>query len=335
MSLKKNKPLETSSVPLKIYWFFRSMWRVFRWLMEFGLPVYVFTAVICFALISLSIENKKISLPFIGEISSETTQLESDKIKRDGVQKTTDIMVLKEQLRSLEKSQDKNLAIAAGLAALLTFLGFKGYATISEASRTVSEAESRAEAVQDRLNKFFDHDYEINTRMSMNVMHGIVAREISVVLQKIAKASNQDPRKDLETRKAVDQGINYLDAVIAQGSEVNQQILIRAHGVKGNLLNIKGDFKEALIQSKAILKLTNNSDPSGWYNIACYSSQIANNLAADGKSATEIAEFANEAIDSLVHAGKSDSSFKRLAQNEADLEWLRKNRSAEFLAATK
>ncbi|WP_156891801.1 hypothetical protein [Nevskia ramosa] len=319
---------------------FKKLWRLIRWVFEFAIPVYVLIFVICISLLSFSMGRPS----FLGQYfdaaavgSTGKVPVEQVSVKAAVAAATSkaEIQLLNERVTLLKENQERTLTIIGAIAALLTFLGFKGYTTISEAHTKVSDAESRAEDVQALVNQFFEHDYNSNSIAALNVMHGIVAREIANTVAKMLKLKDpqSDPCTDAEYVRVLDDGINYVNLALKDASKVNPSVIKRAHGVRGNLYKRKKDFREALKSVHTIIAAS-GEDENAWFNVACYSAQIAGSLPAGPASDAERKVLSSDALGALRKSFKLNPSMKQSAIQDEDLAWLKANYAVEFADVT-
>lgn len=249
----------------------------------------------------------------------------------------------KDRIDSLRESYEKLFGVIATLGALLAFLGFKGVEsfmtartkaqeTVEKASAAVAsaqDAKNQAESAIERLRVFLEEDYPRDNRSEVNVVHGIVMREIAEIYGKLAESHGR-PKECPDYIDALEQSLRYLKKVPYGSEGIDPKIACRALVSIGNVKRRLGDIRGALEACQLVLDKFGKDDDSAHYNLACYSCLLAEEASANHRHSTAMGH-ASTAIAGLKRSIELDARCREAARNDPDFAWLRERGDPAFL----
>lgn len=368
------------SVPTSRSWLDSAVGRLFRWLLTYGLPMYLIVGALIYIgihglfggterkdVLGESIADSALIAEGAGAAAEKNddasvagghvpvTALQSDGgvITGGAVSATPAAIAIakfavestKDRIDSLRDSYEKLFGVIATLGALLAFLGFKGVEsfmvartkaqeTVEKASAAVlsaNAAKEQAEKAIEKLRKFLEEDYPRDSRSEVNVVHGIVMREIADVYGAIAES--QGKKKECEAYfEALEQSLYYLKMVPCHSMNIDAKIACRALVSIGNVKRRLGDVRGALDACKLVLEKFDSNDDSAHYNFACYSCLLAKEASDNGRHDRAVA-YGADAIGALVKAIEIDPRRKEPAARDPDFEWFQLRKDPAFLQA--
>jgi ElaB/YqjD/DUF883 family membrane-anchored ribosome-binding protein len=242
----------------------------------------------------------------------------------------------------MKDTYDKLFAVIATLGALLAFLGFKGFESFVQAKakaeqtvekaeqaiRDASSAKDQAEQAIAEHHKFLTEDYPRNNSSEINVAHGLIMREIAEVYDAVAKHLSKEeasPVEFAERRMRLRDSLNYLERALDNSDTLEIKVVCRALGTVGNVKKMLSDNVGALRAAKGVVK-RDPADPSGHYNIACYSSLVGEEEAGRcgaEQEADQVAIYVDDGLVALAQAIRLNDPFRTRAKTDKDLTWLR------------
>ncbi|NMK45506.1 hypothetical protein [Achromobacter sp. Bel] len=249
----------------------------------------------------------------------------------------------KDRIDALRESYEKLFGVIATLGALLAFLGFKGVEsfmtarakaqeTVEKASAAVASAQDakiQAETAIERLRVFLEEDYPRDNRSEVNVVHGIVMREIAEIYGKLSEAQGND-KQCPEYIDALEQSLRYLQKVPYGADGIDPKIACRALVSIGNVKRRLGDIRGALEACQMVLDKYGKDDDSAHYNLACYSCLLAAEATKNHRHSTAMGH-GSTAIAGLKRSIELDPRCREAARNDPDFAWFRERGDPAFL----
>lgn len=260
----------------------------------------------------------------------------------------------KEKYDSIKDTYDRLFSVLVAMAALLTFLGFKGLDSFvgARASAEASElraaqAEARAKEASDKaesanlaLQKFLNETNKIKNRAELNVSSGIALRETARVyrdcwmLVNPARSVDEMPADAVKVyRDYLEMSRYYLNVALEQKATVDDKVILRAMGTLCNVHRALNDFPDALRVAQNIIADFPKEDDTAYFNAACYCSLLGNRFAS--VKLDEVgANYAEMALGYLRTAIALDPINRAESAKDDDFTWLKLHYAAKFDALT-
>ena len=265
----------------------------------------------------------------------------------------------KDKYDSIKDTYDKLFSVLVAMAALLTFLGFKGLESFISARASAEKSESRAgeaeqraaqaekraelasqraEAANAKLEEFLKAvtSTRKNNRAELNVSTGITLRETARVYRDCWKLVNPvknvadmpDPALKVYN-DYLEMSLYYLGIGMQEKDQIDERVIIRAMGTMCNVHRALDNFSDALQIAQNIIATYGDADDSAHFNAACYSSLLGQQFAA-ANLAGQSDKYAEMAFGCLAAAIALDSINKGEARKDEDLAWLRQKYPTRF-----
>lgn len=265
----------------------------------------------------------------------------------------------KDKYDSIKDTYDKLFSVLVAMAALLTFLGFKGLESFISARASAEKSESRAgeaeqraaqaekraelasqraEAANAKLEEFLKAvaSARKNNRAEINVSTGITLRETARVYRDCWKLVNPDknladmPDPALTVyNEYLKMSLYYLGCALQEKDQIDERLIIRAMGNLCTVHRALNNFSDALQIAQNIIATYGNADDSAHFNAACYCSLLGQQFAA-ANLVSQSGKYADRALGYLAGAIALDAINKGEEQKDEDFGWLKQSHPTKF-----
>ena len=263
----------------------------------------------------------------------------------------------KDKYDSIKDTYDKLFSVLVAMAALLTFLGFKGLESFISARASAEKSESRAgeaeqraaqaekraelasqraEAANAKLEEFLTVTNAKKNRAELNVSNGIALRETARVYRDCWKLVN--PAKNVADmpdpalkvyNDYLEMSLYYLGIGMQEKDQIDERVIIRAMGTLCNVHRALNNFTDALQVAESIIATYGDADDSAHFNAACYCSLLGQQFAA-ANLVSQSGKYADRALGYLAGAIALDAINKMEAQKDEDFGWLKQSHPTKF-----
>lgn len=231
---------------------------------------------------------------------------------------------------AIKQDQDRLFSLIVALAALLTFLGFKGLHSLVEAQTSAREAVEGAR----RYEALWQVQYPKDNRAEIAVAMAAALRDMTdMQLDILRQAGASNPERSALCHDYLEEARQHLEAV--EDDECSLPIKLQVLGVLGNVYYRLGEYENALrVARKAIS--TSADDTDAYFNAACYLCKMAE-VAERDKQPVKVNRLLKSALSygKQYAAREEDKTVARKTMDEEkDLGILREKMQSDYVLLT-
>lgn len=231
-----------------------------------------------------------------------------------------------ERYDAIKGEQDRLFSLIVALAALLTFLGFKGVQSLLDAQRSARVAVEKARRYELRWEKQYPRD----NRAEMAVVMAAALRDITdMQLHILKQTGSPNPARSELYFEYLHMARQHLETV--EDLDCSTPIKLQVLGVLGNVYYRLELYDSAFRAARKAIEM-DAGDTDAYFNAACYVCKMAE-LADEQKKALEANRLLRQALSyaqQYVAREDSKSIASKTMNEEGDLKILRERMQSEY-----
>ena len=231
-----------------------------------------------------------------------------------------------ERYDAIKGEQDRLFSLIVALAALLTFLGFKGVQSLLDAQRSARLAVEKAR----RYELLWEKQYPRDNRAEMAVVMAAALRDITdMQLHILKQTGSPNPMRSELYFEYLHTARQHLETV--EDLDCSTPIKLQVLGVLGNVYYRLELYDSAFRAARKAIEVE-AGDTDAYFNAACYLSKMAE-IAEEQKNPLEANRLLCQALSyakQYVAQEDSKSIASKMMNEEGDLKILRERMQSEY-----
>lgn len=231
-----------------------------------------------------------------------------------------------ERYDAIKDEQDRLFSLIVALAALLTFLGFKGVQSLLDAQRSAHVAVENARQYEVRWEKQYPRD----NRAEMAVVMAAALRDITdMQLHILKQTGSPNPARSELYFEYLNTARQHLETV--EDFDCSTPIKLQVLGVLGNVYYRLGSYDSAFRSARKAIEV-DAGDTDAYFNAACYLCKMAE-MAEEQKTPHEANRLLRQALSyakQYVAQEDNKSIASKMMNEEGDLKILRERMQSEY-----
>jgi tetratricopeptide (TPR) repeat protein len=231
-----------------------------------------------------------------------------------------------ERFESIKAEQDRLFSLIVALAALLTFLGFKGVQSLLDAQRSAREAMENARQYEER----WQLQYPRDNRAEMAVAMAAALRDITdMQLHILRQMGSANPDRSGLYSDYLHTARRHLETV--EDTDCSTPIKLQVLGILGNVYYRLESYDSAFRSARKAIEI-DAGDTDAYFNATCYLCKMAE-IAESQKKPHEANRLLRQAISyakQYVAREENKGVAGKTLDEEIDLKILRERMQSEY-----